>query len=174
MNKIPLILFAVLVVFFVVPMLKGKDPAILESVMLGKQVPEFSLPAVVKGKKGFSSKDLRATPAIVNVFSSWCMECRLEQGTLEAIGQIENIPIYGIDYKDTPEKLAPWLKEHGDPYTAIGTDTDGHVAIDWGVYGVPETFVIDAKGIIRYKYVGAVTDEVYRAIFRPLLAELRQ
>jgi cytochrome c biogenesis protein CcmG/thiol:disulfide interchange protein DsbE len=174
MNKIPFILFAVLVVFLAVLLLKGKDPTVLDSVMIGKPVPHFNLSAALKGDKGFSSKDLTATPAIVNVFASWCMECRLEQDTLTEIGRAEKIPVYGIDYKDTPEKLTGWLKKYGNPYAAIGADPHGLTAIDWGVYGVPETFIVDARGIIRYKHIGAVTDKTYRAIFKPLLAELKR
>ena len=159
MNKLPLILFVLLVAFLVMPMLKGKDPTVLESVMIGKAAPAVNLPAALKNKKGFSSKDLRGKPAIINVFASWCLECRVEQTALAAIGKAENIPVYGIDYKDTPEKLAAWLKQYGDPYHAIDADSDGHAAIDWGVYGVPETFFINNKGIILYKKVGAVTED---------------
>jgi cytochrome c biogenesis protein CcmG/thiol:disulfide interchange protein DsbE len=174
MRKIPFILFILLAGFFAVLLLRGKDPAVVESAMIGKPAPAFNLPSALKGKAGFSSKDLRGTPAVVNIFASWCLACRVEQGALEKIAKAENIPVYGIDYKDTPDKLAAWLKKYGDPFTAIGADSEGRTAIDWGVYGVPETFVVDARGVIRYKHVGAVTDKVYRDIFKPLLAELKK
>lgn len=174
MRKIPFIVFILLAGFFAVLLLKGKDPAVVESAMIGKPAPVFDLPSALKGKAGFSSQQMKGKPAVVNVFASWCLSCRFEQGALEQISKVENIPVYGIDYKDTPEKLAAWLKKYGNPYTAIGADRDGRVSVDWGVYGVPETFVVDAQGIIRYKHVGAVTEKDYRDIFKPLLAEMKK
>jgi cytochrome c biogenesis protein CcmG/thiol:disulfide interchange protein DsbE len=174
MRKIPFILFILLAGFFAVLLLRGKDPAVVESAMIGKPAPVFDLPPALKGKAGFSSKDLRGRPAVVNVFASWCLACRVEQRVLEKIAKVENIPVYGLNYKDTPQNLAAWLKKFGDPYAAIGADREGRTAIDWGVYGVPETFVVDAEGIIRYKHVGAVTENDYRDIFKPLLAELKK
>lgn len=174
MNKIPLIIFLLLACFFAVLLLNGKDPAFVESVMIGRPAPVFHLSGGSKGDGGFSSGDLRGKPSIVNVFASWCLTCRIEQGILEEIGRAEDIPVYGLNYKDTPDKMAAWLKKYGDPYDAIGADRDGRVAIDWGVYGVPETFIVDAKGVIRYKHIGAVTDDDYQNIFKPLLAELKK
>jgi cytochrome c biogenesis protein CcmG/thiol:disulfide interchange protein DsbE len=174
MKKIPLLIFILLAVFFAAVLYKGKDPTVVESAMIGKAVPVFNLSAATKVTPGFSSKDFQGTPAIVNVFASWCLSCQLEQGILEEIGSAEKVPVYGMDYKDTPEKLAAWLKKYGNPYDAIGDDRKGRVAIDWGVYGVPETFVVDARGFIRYKYVGPVTDDVYQDILKPLLAELKK
>jgi len=160
MNKIPFILFMILASFFAVLLLKGKNPAIVESAMIGKPAPALEV--------------LQERPAVVNFFASWCLECGPEQTVLKKIGEIEKIPIYGVDYKDTPEKLAPWLKKYGNPYTKIGTDRDGRMAIDWGVYGVPETFIVDVDGIIRYKHVGAVTEEVYQEILKPVLAGIKK
>jgi cytochrome c biogenesis protein CcmG/thiol:disulfide interchange protein DsbE len=174
MKQIPLLIFLLLAGFFAVVLFKGKDPALVESAMIGKPVPVFDLPPAIKGKKGFASRDLQGTPSIVNVFASWCVMCQLEQGILEEIGRAEHVPVYGLNYKDTPEKTAAWLKKYGDPYTAVGDDRKGRVATDWGVYGVPETFVVDARGFIRYKHIGAVTDGAYQKIFKPLLAELRK
>lgn len=173
MNKLPLILFLVLAGFFAVLLLRGKDPAEIESALIGKPVPVFDLPAAMNGQKGLSSRDLHGTPSVVNVFASWCVACQAEQKTLEVIAKQEKVPVYGLNYKDDPKKLALWLKKYGNPYTAIGADKDGLAAIDWGVYGVPETFIIDQNGIIRYKHVGAVTEDVYQKIFKPLLQELR-
>ncbi len=164
MNKIPLILFILLVLALVIPLLKGTDPTVVKSVMIGKPAPAITLPATLKSKPGFSSKDFHGKPAIINVFASWCLECRVEQEALAAIGKARNISVYGIDYKDTPEKLAAWLKEYGDPYKAIVADSDGHAVIDWGVYGVPETFFIDDKGVIYYKQVGAVTEDTLKEV----------
>lgn len=166
MDKAPLILFALLIGFFAVPLLQNKDPARIDSAMIGRPVPLFDL-------GDFSSRDLTGEVSVVNIFASWCLECQIEQGMLESIGEAENVPVYGLAYKDTPESLALWLEKFGDPYDAIGEDRDGKVAIDWGVYGVPETFVVDAAGVIRYRHVGVVTGEDYQRILKPLLAELR-
>ncbi len=174
MNKLPLIVFLMLAAVFAVLLLSGKDPAKVESVMIGKPVPAFQLQDPFKKGKSFSASDLQGRPAIVNVFASWCVSCQAEQKVLERMGATEKIKIYGLDYKDTPEKLSDWLQKHGNPYTAIGHDHDGRVSIDWGVYGVPETFIVDAKGIIRYKHIGVITEDDYQHIFKPLLAELRQ
>lgn len=176
MHKLPLILFIVLAVFFATLLLKGKDPAEIPSAMVGRAVPVFELPPAFKGQKGFSSHDLQRAPTIVNVFASWCLSCQLEQRTFIKImlSSCCSVNVYGIAYKDTAQKLAPWLKKHGNPYKAIGNDPEGQAAIDWGVTGVPETFIVDAKGIIRYKHIGPVTDEVYETIFKPMLAEMKR
>lgn len=174
MKNIPLLLLILLVGFFAVVLFNGKDPSLVESAMIGKPAPAFDLSSPFKGKKGFSSKELQGTPAIVNVFASWCLTCQIEQGILEEIGSAEHVPVYGLNYKDTPKNLAAWLKKYGDPYTAIGDDSNARVATDWGVYGVPETFIVDAAGVIRYKHIGAVTDNDYQTVFKPLLAELKK
>jgi cytochrome c biogenesis protein CcmG/thiol:disulfide interchange protein DsbE len=154
MNKLPLAIFIILLGLFLVPMLKHKNPAVLDSALLGKPMPIFKLPPALKEKEGFTPKDLKHETVLINFFASWCTDCVAEQDALATIG----VPVYGIAYKDKAEKLAPWLTEHGDPYMAIIADEDGRAAIDWGVYGVPETFVVD-KGVIRGKIVGAVTME---------------
>jgi cytochrome c biogenesis protein CcmG/thiol:disulfide interchange protein DsbE len=123
--------------------------------MIGRPVPAFTLAPAAKGQKGFSDKDLRGHMSVINVFASWCLSCQTEQDVLAKSG----VAVYGMNYKDKPEKLAPWLKKYGDPYKAIGADPEGRTAINWGVYGVPETFIVDADGIIRDKHVGAITDE---------------
>lgn len=154
MNKLPLIIFALMLALFLVPMLKHKDPAVISSALIARKAPPVKLPPALKGKPGITAKNLSRETVIVNFFASWCVECAGEQETLAAIG----IPVYGIAYKDTEAKLDPWLKKHGNPYQGIAADTSGRTAIDWGVYGVPETFIID-RGIIRGKIVGAVTLE---------------
>jgi cytochrome c biogenesis protein CcmG/thiol:disulfide interchange protein DsbE len=170
MNKIPLVAFFVLAALFGAVLLKGINPAEVPSVMVGKPVPSF----IFLGGEGFSGKDLRGNLSIVNIFASWCLACQLEQGILEEMSRAEKISVYGINYKDTPERREAWLKKYGDPYDFIGDDRDGRVAIDFGVTGVPETFIVDARGIIRYRHAGPVTDDIYHDVFRPLLAELRK
>lgn len=126
----------------------------LPSTLIGKPVPEFDLPPIVGRETGLSSADLRGDVSIVNVWASWCVPCRVEMPLLVELAATGTVPIHGINYKDDPEEALAFLDELGDPYTGIGADTTGRVAIDWGVYGLPETFVIDAKGIIAYKHVG--------------------
>jgi cytochrome c biogenesis protein CcmG, thiol:disulfide interchange protein DsbE len=172
-NKLPFILFLILVAFFATLLLKGQDPAIIPSPLIGKPAPVFNLPAAANGLKGFSSKDLKGRPSIVNFFASWCAGCEVEHETLAKMAATEQIPLYGVDYKDTPEKLTEWLKKHSNPYAAIGADKEGKISIDWGVYGAPETFIIDANGIIRYKHVGPVTEQVYEDNLKPLLRKLK-
>jgi len=174
MNKLPFIIFAIFVAIFALVFIEGKDTSIIESVMIGKPVPQFNLPSAIKGQKSFSSDRLKGKVSIVNVFASWCVACQLEHNMLKKITKEENINIYGIDYKDKPENLKKWLDKRGNFYKLIGDDSKGRVAIDWGVYGVPESFIIDKKGIIRYKHVGPLTGQVYKDVFKPLLAELKK
>ncbi|MDE1152926.1 MAG: DsbE family thiol:disulfide interchange protein [Micavibrio sp.] len=174
MAFVPLAIFLGLVGLFAAPLLEGKDPAVIPSAMLGKPVPAFNLPAALEGGNGISNSDFvgQDAPAVVNVFASWCLSCRVEQKTLELLQKETGVTLYGIDYKDKHEDAKRWLDTYGNPFTAIGFDAEGRSAIDWGVYGVPETFVIDKNGIIRYKHVGPITAEEIDNIFRPLLKEL--
>jgi cytochrome c biogenesis protein CcmG/thiol:disulfide interchange protein DsbE len=149
-----------------------RDPGELPSALIGKPVPEFSLPPVQGRKLGLSSADLKGEVALVNVFASWCTACRYEHPVFMRLKKDGVVPIHGINYKDRPQDAAKWLDDLGDPYTRTGADRDGRVAIEWGVYGVPETFVIDREGRIVFKQVGPVTPDVYEKRVRPLLEEL--
>jgi len=164
---LPLAVFVILAALFAAQLLNGRDPAVLDSALLGKQIPAFDIP-------GLSSKQLRGKPALVNFFASWCMECRLEQGILEEIARAEKVPVYGIAYKDKKKNMDAWLKQFGDPYDEIGMDAEGATAIAFGVYGVPETFLIDKNGAIRHRHVGPVSDADYQRVFKPLFAEMRR
>ncbi len=126
----------------------------LPSTLIGKPVPEFELAPIEGRGNGLSSTDLRGDVSIVNVWASWCVPCRVEMPLLVELAEAGTVPIHGINYKDDPEAALAFLNELGDPYTRIGADRSGRVAIDWGVYGLPETFVIDAEGRIAYKHVG--------------------
>jgi cytochrome c biogenesis protein CcmG, thiol:disulfide interchange protein DsbE len=149
-----------------------RDPSTLPSPLIDQPVPTFELPPLAgRAGPGFSSADLEGRVTLVNVFASWCVPCRVEHPLLMALAE-EGVAIYGIDYKDPAEKAAGWLAELGDPYRAIGADQDGRVAIDWGVYGVPETFVIDAEGRIRHRHVGPLQPRDIEGTIKPLLAEL--
>ncbi len=121
-----------------------------------------------------SSEDLRGEVSLVNVFASWCVPCRTEHPLFLQIAANRTVPLYGINYKDRPQDAAEWLDALGDPYTRTGADLNGRVAIDWGVYGVPETFVVDADGIIVHKHIGAVTETALAETILPLIARLRQ
>lgn len=171
---IPLGIFICMAALFAVPLLQGKDPAILPSAMIGKPVPVFTLPAAV-GQKTLTTAVMREDnrPFLVNFFASWCVTCKGEQRVLADFSRQHNIPVYGIDYKDTRNDVAAWLERHGNPFAATGFDAEGRVAIDFGVYGVPETFLVDGQGIIRYKHVGALKKEDMDTIFTPLLEKLK-
>jgi cytochrome c biogenesis protein CcmG, thiol:disulfide interchange protein DsbE len=149
-----------------------RDPSTLPSVLIDKPVPAFDLPPLA-GRDGpsFSSADLGGHVSLVNVFASWCVPCRVEHPLLLALAD-DGVPIYGINYKDPADKAKDWLAELGDPYRAIGADTQGRVAIDWGVYGVPETFVVDTQGRIRHRHIGPLQPRDVEETIKPLLAEL--
>ena len=152
----------------------SRDAQTIPSALIGKAVPQFGLPPVKGRVLGLSSDDLHGEVSLVNVFASWCVACREEhpvfmQMKAEGIG-----PIHGLNYKDRPDDAARWLHTMGDPYTRTGADINGRVAIDWGVYGVPETFVITKDGRIAYKHIGAVTPRVLDETLRPLIQRLRQ
>ncbi len=149
------------------------DPRLVPSPLIGKPVPAFDLPPVKGHSLGLSSKDLRGHVTLVNVFASWCVACREEHALLVRLGQQRIVPIEGLDYKDKPDDAVRWLQSMGDPYARTGADADGRVAIDWGVYGVPETFVVDRGGHIAYKQIGPITPEILDRTILPLIEQLR-
>lgn len=171
-GYIPLLVFLVMAVFLGIGL--TMNPRDIPSPLIGKPVPEFSLPPVKGGTLGLASADLRGEVSIVNVFASWCVACREEHPVLMGIKEQGVVPLHGINYKDKPDDARAWLDEMGDPYTRIGADIAGKVAIDWGVYGVPETFVIDREGRIAYKQIGAVTPEILRDKIMPLVRQLQK
>ena len=152
----------------------GRDPSRVPSALIGRPAPEFSLPPVQGRTLGLSKANLLGTVSLVNVFASWCVECRAEHPLLMRLAREKTVPIHGLNYKDAPENAARWLNTMGDPYSRTGADLDGRVAIDWGVYGVPETFVVGADGTITYKHIGALTEEALADTIVPLVARLRR
>lgn len=170
---IPLLAAAGLVLALGWPILQGRDPRDLPSVLLDKPVPAFDLPGLEAGAPGLASIDLKGRPVLVNVFASWCAPCRAEIPRLAALAA-QGVTIYGLAYKDDPEATRQFLATLGNPYSRIGVDRDGRTGIEFGVYGVPETYVIDANGVIRHRHVGEVTDRVADATLVPLLQELAQ
>ncbi len=174
---LPLAGFAVVVGFFVWGLLFSK-PRELPSVLIGKPVPTFSLPALngartLDGRPvpSLSSDDLKATPGVkmLSFFASWCVGCRDEHPFLMELARRKVIPIYGVAYKDQPEKSLAWLEQLGNPYERIGVDLKGRVGIDFGVYGIPESFFIDDRGVIIYKYIGPLNPKAWTENVMPAL-----
>ena len=152
----------------------SRDPGQLPSARIGKAVPTFDLPPVKGRILDLASKNLHGEVSLVNVFASWCVACRVEHPLFLQLARDRTVPIHGLNYKDRPQDAAQWLNTLGDPYTRTGADRDGRVAIDWGVYGVPETFIVGADGRIALKHVGPVTDQALRKTILPLVERLRQ
>lgn len=158
-------------VFFVLLSEEGRDPGAVPSPLVGKPVPSFTLPALADGGT-VSDGDLKGAVTLFNVFASWCLPCRVEHPILMRIAAERKVRVVGLNYKDKPEDATKWLAELGNPFATIASDRQGRVAIDFGVYGVPETFIVDAKGIIRYKHVGPIHPNEYAERIAPLLARL--
>ena len=170
---IPLVLFAALAGVFLMNI--DKDASVVPSVLIDKPAPEFSLPPLPGRDKGLSRADLtKGEVSVMNVFASWCIPCRAEHPLIKRLSREADVPVYGLNYKEKdPENGVKWLDELGDPYTAVGMDLSGRTGIDFGVYGVPETFIIDGKGQIRYKHVGPVTVEVLENVLLPKIKEIK-
>jgi cytochrome c biogenesis protein CcmG/thiol:disulfide interchange protein DsbE len=169
---IPFVIFAALVAFLWVGL--SRDPREVPSPLIGKPAPEFQLSKLHAPGETLATADLKGTVWLLNVWASWCVSCRVEHPLLVHLAQENIVPVYGLDYKDKPDDGRAWLAQHGNPYTASIVDRDGRVGIDYGVYGVPETFVIDKTGIIRYKQIGPLTDEALQSEILPLVRQLQR
>lgn len=145
----------------------------LPSTLIGRLAPDFALPPIEGRNDGLSSEDLRGEVTIVNVWASWCVPCRLEMPMLVKLAETGTVPIYGINYKDEPAEALKFLAELGDPYNRIGADRNGRASIEWGVYGLPETFVIDGDGQITYKHVGPFDRQVLEEKILPIVRRLQ-
>ena len=151
--------------------LQQGPPGFLPSQLVGKATPEFTLPPLDAEAQSFTRAELaQGRPTVINFFASWCTPCRVEHPTLQAMAARGDITLYGIDYKDNPEKARAFLNELGNPFGRINEDRDGRAAIDFGVTGVPETFVIDGNGVIKAHYAGPLSDAVVRGLILPALA----
>lgn len=168
----PVLVFIGLAVYFATPLLRGTDPSLIPSPLIDKPAPTFELPPLPGYAKGVSSADLKGKVQIVNIFASWCIPCRAEAPALMRLAKDMHVPILGIDQKDKPEDALEYLKELGDPYVAIGMDSDRHVSIDWGAYGAPETFIVDAEGRIRFKQAAPLTQADIDDTIMPLIRQL--
>jgi cytochrome c biogenesis protein CcmG/thiol:disulfide interchange protein DsbE len=167
---IPVLLFAILTVF----LLRGlsRDPREIPSPLIGKPAPVFTLPELKQPDRTWSPQAMTGKVWLLNVFASWCVPCLVEHPVLVQLSRDGVLPIVGFNYKDEPGAARAWLDKHGDPYAAIVADRTGQVALDYGVYGVPETFLVDRAGVIRFKHVGPLTPEVVSARLMPLVREL--
>jgi cytochrome c biogenesis protein CcmG, thiol:disulfide interchange protein DsbE len=165
---VPIGLFAALLAFFYVGL--GRDKETLPSPLIGKPAPTFEL-ARLDGEGNFSTKDMAGRAYLLNVWGSWCVGCRQEHAALMEISGRKEIPIVGLDWNDTNEAAIQWLQTLGNPYVVTAVDNEGRVAIDWGVYGAPETFLISAQGTVVHKYVGPLDIEIWESQFVPRLKE---
>jgi cytochrome c biogenesis protein CcmG/thiol:disulfide interchange protein DsbE len=143
------------------------DPTILPSAMIDRPVPDFTLPALRADGRGLATADFQGAPKIVNVFASWCVPCRAEHSIIARLAAMPGVAVFGLNYKDDAKAALTWLDELGDPYARIGADRAGRVAIDWGVYGVPETYLVDGAGRIRYRHVGPLDAALLAAEILP-------
>ena len=168
---LPLGLFAALVAVLAVGL--NRDPREVPSPLIGKPAPPLQLPQLADPAAQVSGAALKGQVWLLNVWASWCGACREEHPVLVAFARRQGVPVYGLDYKDTRPAGQDWLRRLGDPYVASAFDEQGRAGLDWGVYGVPETFVIDARGTVRHKHVGPLTPEVLRERIEPLLAQLQ-
>ena len=168
---VPVLVFAALVfVFF--DSLRGPPPDQLPSVLIDKPAPHVALPPLDEKAVGFASSDLAAgRVTVVNFFASWCAPCRDEAPMLAALSRTSGVTLYGLVYRDTPQNARGFLDDVGNPFQRIDIDKDGSAGIDWGIYGVPETFVIDGRGIVRERYAGPLTPKVLREEILPAIAK---
>jgi len=169
---LPFVVFIVLAVF----LFRGLslDPREVPSPLVGKPAPVFNLPQLHAPTKQFSSQDMKGKVWLLNVWASWCVSCVQEHPLLVELARQNVVPIYGLDYKDKSADALAWLNNKGNPYVLTVSDTDGRIGIDYGVYGVPETYVIDKQGVIQYKQIGPVTPQNLRDKILPLVAELEK
>jgi cytochrome c biogenesis protein CcmG/thiol:disulfide interchange protein DsbE len=168
---VPLAIFATLLGFLWAGLLR--NPSEVPSPLIGKAAPDFALPQLHEPGATFSNKEMAGKVWMLNVWASWCVSCRAEHPLLVQLARQNIVPIYGLNYKDRREDALDWLRSFGDPYTASVQDADGRVGMDYGVYGVPETYVIDREGVIRYKQIGPITPEVLQDKMLPLIRELQ-
>jgi cytochrome c biogenesis protein CcmG, thiol:disulfide interchange protein DsbE len=170
---LPFAAFVALVVLFAFGLNPKRDIHALPSPLIGKPAPAFALTDVLDPARVVSTDALKGQVYVLNVWGTWCYACRQEHQALLAIARQHAVPIIGLDYMDDREKAKQWLEQLGNPYSAVAFDTDGRTAIDWGVYGAPETYLVDAKGRVIFKYISPMTPEVWEKEFLPRIAAAR-
>ena len=167
---VPLLLFGVIAIFLALGL--NLDPREIPSPLIGKPAPGFSLPSLEDPQKMVSNEDFNDKIWLFNVWATWCISCRAEHETLVNLNKLTDVPIVGLDWKDETAAAQQWLRSLGNPYEAVAFDATGRTAIDWGVYGAPETYLIDQQGIIRFKHTGPLSDEIIQDKILPLIKEL--
>lgn len=168
-RLLPLIVFLIMVGFLAWGL--QRDPSRIDSPLIDQAAPAFSLP-VLGGDTTFTSEDMLGQPWVLNVFASWCGPCIAEHPVLTDLAEQQSAPVVALNYKDSSADAVAWLARYGDPFYVVAEDQAGSVGIDWGVYGVPETFVIDGEGNVRYKHIGPLSDEDMKNTVMPLLQSL--
>lgn len=171
-SLIPFIVFTGIAVIFWFGL--RQDPALMPSALLNKPLPTFEYPSLDNEDIKLNNKEFIGKISLLNVWATWCPNCLLEHEMMTKIANSNLVKVYGLNYKDSQQDAKAWLMQHGNPYTNIIFDPEGKLGIDLGVYGAPETFLIDAKGIIRHKYVGPMTMEVWQQEFVPVIASEAQ
>lgn len=168
---LPLAGFLLVAVIFAISLMRAPPDGnrVIQSALLGSPAPDFALPDVVDAGRTVTMAEFRGGWTLMNVWGTWCPECRIEHPVLLDIQREGKVRIVGLDYKDDDNAALDWLRQLGNPYAAVPADREGRVAIDYGVYGAPETFLIDPQGVIRHKHVGAVTAEVWKRDFVPVM-----
>lgn len=169
---LPLFVFIMLIGFFIIGL--DRDPHLIPSPLIGKSSPVFSLPGLIEEKQLLTQEDLLGEVVLLNVWATWCSVCRREHSLLMEIAKNNEVAIYGIDYKDNRTDAIRWLEQLGNPYKAVIYDHDGNLGIDWGVYGTPETFILDKTGVVRYKHIGEITMQDWIKTIQPLIKVLKQ
>lgn len=167
---LPVVIFLILAVFLYMGLYK--DPSLVPSPLIGKPVPAFTANSLKDPNKVVTDKDLLGGYALVNVWATWCAACKDEHAALNYLARQKNIPIYGLNYKDDRAAAVEWLQQYGDPYVFSVFDENGRIGIDFGVYGAPETFLIDRQGIIQHKLIGIMTPEIWESQFVPIISRL--
>ena len=169
---LPVLVFTALVGWFCLGLAPGRDPSLVPSVMIDKPAPDFALQPLKAGDPGLATPDLKGKVTLINFFASWCVPCRAEQPLLLDLAQDKRLELDGIAYKNKPTDAAAFLDELGNPFARVALDLPGRTAIDFGVYGVPESYLIDRQGRIRYRQVGPLTPDVVDRQLKPLIATL--
>jgi len=173
LGFLPLIITAIIMVFLGIGLL-FLNPKEIPSALIAKPAPAFDLAPVQGRQLGLKTADLKGEVSLVNVFASWCVACRAEHPLLMRLAKEGEVPIHGLNYRDQPQDAADWLDRLGDPYTRTGADITGRVAIEWGVYGVPETFIVGRDGLIAHKHIGAINPKTLKEEIMPLVRELQR
>lgn len=171
-TMVPLVLFCILVIFLAIGL--TRDPKEIPSPLIGKMAPEFVAPHLQSPTEKFSIQSMRGQVWLLNTWASWCVACRQEHPVLMEFSKAKVLPIVGLNYKDQDAEGLKWLARFGNPYDLTVTDKNGRIGIDFGVYGVPESFLIDKLGVVRYKQIGPITEGVLRDTIVPLVRELQK